>query len=101
MTKKPDGFPQDRGAPTLKEIADRAGVHVSTVSRALKRDPKEIGRSKSVARIHSIAEDLGYRPNLVAAGLRTNKSYTIGVVMPRLTDVVIAQACEAIEEAAT
>ena len=89
------------GVPTLKVIAARAGVHVSTVSRALKRSPKAQGSSKSVARIHRIAEELGYRPNLVAAGLRMRKSYAIGVVMPRLTDVVIAQTCEAIDEAAT
>lgn len=101
MTENADEPRSKRAEPTLKAIADRAGVHVSTVSRALKRDPQEEGRSKSVARIHRIAQELGYRPNLVAAGLRTNRSYTIGVVMPRLTDVVIAQTCEAIEEAAT
>ena len=101
MTENADAPRHKRAEPTLKAIADRAGVHVSTVSRALKRDPQEEGRSKSVARIHRIAQELGYRPNLVAAGLRTNRSYTIGVVMPRLTDVVIAQTCEAIEEAAT
>lgn len=101
MDEHVGGRQPERGLPTLKAIADRAGVHVSTVSRALKRDPKEPGQAKSVARIHHIAEELGYRPNLVAAGLRTSKSHTIGVVMPRLTDVVIAQTCEAIEEAAT
>lgn len=87
--------------PTLKQIADRAGVHTSTVSRALRRSPQTSGYTKSVARIHQIAAEMGYRPNLVAAGLRTKKSHTIGVVMSRLTDVVIAQTCEAIEEAAT
>lgn len=101
MSNETEPAPAAHGQPTLKAIADAVGVHVSTVSRALKRDPESPDASKSVRRIHRIAEQMGYRPNLMAAGLRTNRSYTIGVVMPRLTDVVIAQTCEAIEEAAT
>lgn len=101
MTERSRQKGAERDQPTLKEIAERANVHVSTVSRALKRDPSAGGGSESVARIHRIAEELGYRPNLIAAGLRTKKSCIIGVVMPRLTDVVIAQTCEAIEESAS
>jgi len=101
MSKDREALASSPRQPTLKAIADAVGVHVSTVSRALRRDPTSGDASKSVRRIHRIAEEMGYRPNMMAAGLRTNRSYTIGVVMPRLTDVVIAQTCEAIEEAAT
>lgn len=89
------------GRPTLKQISQVAGVHTSTVSRVLRqREPAE-GWSPSAAKIRRTAKEMGYLPNFVAAGLRTNKSYAIGVVIPRLTDVVIARMCEAIEEAAT
>lgn len=87
--------------PTLKQIAEVAGVHASTVSRVLRQQEPAEGWPASAARIRQIAQELGYRPNLVAAGLRTSRSYAIGVVIPRLTDVVIASLCQAIEEAAT
>jgi LacI family transcriptional regulator len=87
--------------PTLKQIAEVAGVHASTVSRVLRQQEPDGGWPASAARIRRVAKELGYRPNFVAAGLRTNRSYAIGVVIPRLTDVVIASLCQAIEEAAT
>jgi len=87
--------------PTLKQIAARAGVHPSTVSRVLRMDEPPEGWSASARRVREIAQDLGYRPNLVAAGLRTNRSYAIGVVIPRLTDGVIAAMCQAIDVAAS
>lgn len=47
-----------------------------------------------------VAAQLGYRPNMWAASLRTRKTTTVGVVMPRLTDGVIATTYQGIEEAA-
>lgn len=87
--------------PTLKEIADVAGVHASTVSRALR--PTRPGREPSaeVRRIRALADEMGYRPNFIAAGLRTQRTHTIGVVIPRLADGVIASLCQAIEATAT
>ncbi|MGB9035896.1 MAG: LacI family DNA-binding transcriptional regulator [Paeniglutamicibacter sp.] len=82
-------------------MARAAGVHASTVSRVLRQQQPEGGWSESAARILGIAKELGYRPNFIAAGLRTSRSRTIGVLMPRLTDGVIAAVCQAIEEAAS
>lgn len=87
--------------PTLKEVAKAAGVHTSTVSRVLRREEPAGGWSETAKRIRSLATDMGYRPNRIAAGLRTKQSQTIGVVMSRLTDGVIAAVCQAIEEAAS
>lgn len=86
--------------PTLKEIADVAGVHISTVSRVLRQSEPANGWTAAALRVRDIAEQLGYRPNYLAASLRTRKTHTIGVVMPRLTDGVIATVCQSIEEAA-
>lgn len=88
-------------APTLKEIAERAGVHVSTASRVLRQPEPVDGWSESALRVRNVAAELGYRPNLWAASLRTRKTTTLGVVMPRLTDGVVATTYQGIEEAAT
>ncbi|MCK0439084.1 LacI family transcriptional regulator [Gordonia alkaliphila] len=86
--------------PTMKEIADRAGVHTSTVSRVLRQTEPVDGWSDSALRIRAVADELGYRPNLWAASLRTRRTTTIGAVMPRLTDGVVATIYQGAEEAA-
>lgn len=88
-------------APTLKEIADRAGVHVSTASRVLRQPEPVDGWSESAQRVRRAAEELGYRRNVWAASLRTRRTTTLGVVMTRLTDGVVATTYQGIEEAAT
>jgi LacI family transcriptional regulator len=88
-------------APTLKEIAEQAGVHVSTASRILRQREPADGWSESALRVRQAAADLGYQPNLWAASLRTRKTTTIGVVMTRLTDGVVATTYQGIEETAT
>ncbi|MGC0365914.1 LacI family transcriptional regulator [Rhodococcus sp. 27YEA15] len=100
MTSDPSTRSNGR-PPTLREIADRAGVHVSTASRVLRQPEPADGWSDSALRVRQVAAELGYQPNLWAASLRTRKTTTIGVVMPRLTDVVVATMFQGIEEAAT
>ncbi|MGC4961569.1 LacI family DNA-binding transcriptional regulator [Gordonia sp. DT101] len=88
-------------APTLKEIAERAGVHVSSASRILRQTEPADGWSESALRVRRVAAELGYQPNLWAASLRTRKTTTLGVVMTRLTDGVVATTYQGIEEAAS
>lgn len=88
-------------APTLKEIAERTGVHISTVSRVLRQEEPADGWTPSARRVREVAAEIGYQPNLWAASLRTRKTTTLGVVMPRLTDGVVATTYQGIEEAAT
>ncbi|MGH3155838.1 MAG: LacI family DNA-binding transcriptional regulator [Streptosporangiaceae bacterium] len=52
-----------RRAPRLVDIADAAGVHVSTVSRVLNGDPAQCVRRETSERVVSAARALGYRPN--------------------------------------
>ncbi len=92
--------PGRRGEATLQAIAERAGVHVSTASRVLRQTEPTRGWSASAQRVIAAALELGYRPNRLASSLRTRRSDTIGVVMPRLADTVIATICQAIESAA-
>ncbi|WP_168701657.1 LacI family DNA-binding transcriptional regulator [Gordonia paraffinivorans] len=90
-----------RPTPTLKEIARRAGVHVSTASRVLRQSEPTDGWSESALRVRQVAEELGYQRNQWAASLRTRKTTTLGVVMTRLTDGVVATTYQGIEQEAT
>lgn len=82
---------------TLKDVAAAAGVSISTVSRVL---DSTIANSPHAARIRQAAEELGYRPNRAAAALRRGETGTIGVLVPRLSDAVMALMYEAIAAAA-
>lgn len=73
---------------TLKDVADRAGVHLSTVSRVLNPAQRKMVSDDVAQRVKSIAEEMGYRANPFGYGLRTKKSKTIGVVVPDLTNPV-------------
>lgn len=79
---------------TLADIARLAGVSRSAASRALDRHaPAQTPRAE---RVRAIAAQYGYVPNAWAANLRRKRSGIIGVVVPRLTDTVMAMLYEAI-----
>lgn len=64
---------------TIKEIAKLAGVSTATVSYSL-NDSQQVGE-ETKKRILKLAQENGYHPNLMAKGLRTNKSNIIGVLV--------------------
>lgn len=87
-----------RRRPTMADVARTAGVNPSTVSRALDgRHP--LSRSETAERIRRIAEEIGYTPDPSAASLRRQSTRTIGVLVPRLTDTVMAMLYEEIAAA--
>lgn len=89
----------ERHVVTLKDVAVASGVSISTVSRVLDdRTPRS--RSATAERVRAIADDLGYRRNVSASSLRRGATATIGVLVPRLTDAVMALMFEAVERAA-
>lgn len=90
--------PPGRRQPTLKHIAEAAGVHPSTVSRALNGHPEARVPEHTLARIKKAAADLRYEANPWARSLRTKRTMMLGLVIPRLTDPVIAKMFEAAEE---
>jgi LacI family transcriptional regulator, galactose operon repressor len=69
---------------TLRDVAAEAGVHVSTASRALNPATRSIVNEETAVRVLEVAERLGYRPHPLARGLRTNRTMTIGMVVPDL-----------------
>lgn len=82
---------------TIRDVARAAGVHVSTVSRALdQRRPGGVS-AEVVAAIESTARRLGYRPNRAASALRTGRTHTIGVLVPDITNPVFPPILQGIE----
>ena len=68
---------------TLAEIAQVADVSVSTVSRALSNTSYPL-KEETRSRILKLAEEMGYKPNLVARSLQTNRSHLVGVIVDRM-----------------
>lgn len=73
-------------AATLKDIAQKLGVHPATVSRALNPRTAHLVNAATVERVRKAAAAMNYVPNPMASGLRTSRSHTIGVVIPDLTN---------------
>ena len=73
-------------AVTIRDVARLADVHPGTVSRALNPQTRGLVSEDTAARVLAAAEELGYRPNSMARGLKTSRSLTIGVLIPDLTN---------------
>jgi len=84
---------------TLKQVAAAAGVHFSTVSRALNPATRTLVKPPIAARIFETARRLGYRTNSLASSLRTRRSYVVGVVVPDIASLLFPPILEGIEEA--
>lgn len=85
--------------PTLKDIAQAAGVSAMTVSKALNGKP---GVSDNRRReICDIAERMNYTPNLIAKSLRVDETKTIGVVLSDTSEMVTSKVLRGIQDGAT
>ncbi|MFC1795634.1 LacI family DNA-binding transcriptional regulator [Pseudomonadota bacterium] len=81
----------------IKDVAARAGVHPSTVSRVLNPATHSMVSQAVGERILKIAEEMGYARSPMASGLRTGRSYTIGVMIPDLLNPVFPPIVRGIE----
>jgi LacI family transcriptional regulator, galactose operon repressor len=84
--------------PTLSDIARDVGVHVSTISRALNPRSRHAVSPDLADKIRHVSQRRGYRRNAAAYLLRTNRSRTIGVVIPDITDPVFPPIIRGIED---
>jgi LacI family transcriptional regulator len=85
-------------SPTLRDVAEAAGVHAATASRALNPATRGLVNADTARRVMRVAEQLGYRPNPIARGLKTAKSGTVGIVLPDLTNPLFPPIVRGIEE---
>lgn len=83
---------------TLKDVAEHAGVDVSTVSRALSDDRANLVNQVTRVRVMQVAEQLGYRGNLQASALRRGRTQTIGVVVADLSNPFIGPVLRGISQ---
>jgi LacI family transcriptional regulator len=85
-------------SPTLRDVAEAAGVHAATASRALNPATRKLVKAETARRVIHVAETLGYRPNPIARGLKTSKSGTVGLVIPDLTNPLFPPIVRGIED---
>lgn len=81
----------------IKDVAQHVGVHPSTVSRVLNPETRSMVSNEVAKTVLKAAEELGYRRNPLASGLRTQRSHTIGVLIPDLTNPVFPPIVRGIE----
>ncbi|MDP4262893.1 MAG: LacI family DNA-binding transcriptional regulator [Bacteroidota bacterium] len=84
---------------TIKEIAKRLNVSVSTISRALHDHPSIGLRMRQ--QVKKLAEELNYEPNQAAISFKQGKTFTIGVILPNLGEEFFSIAINGIEDVAT
>jgi LacI family transcriptional regulator len=84
---------------TIKEIAQRLNVSVSTVSRALHNHPSIGLRTKM--QVKNLATELNYEPNQTAISFKKGKTFTIGVILPNLGEQFFSMAINRIEDIAS
>jgi LacI family transcriptional regulator len=82
---------------TMKDVAKAAGVHFSTVSRALNPTTRDLVKPQIAKRILETAQKLGYRTNSHASSLRTKRSRVVGVVVPDIASLLFPPILEGIE----
>src|SRR2546421_7082735 len=82
----------------LKDIAERAGVSLMTVSKALRDEPDVSTATK--ARLKALAKQMGYLPDSSAQGLRTRTTKLFGLVIPSLANPIFSRILLAIQERA-
>ncbi|MGZ9586564.1 LacI family DNA-binding transcriptional regulator [Paenibacillus marinisediminis] len=71
-------------AVTIVDVAQKAGVSPSTVSRVISNDVRI--SQKTVRKVRKVMEELGYHPNMLAKSLVTKTTNNIGIVLPRPAD---------------
>jgi LacI family transcriptional regulator len=83
----------------LRELAEHLGLSVATVSLVMNRSPaaKSIPHHTQI-RVRAAARELNYRPNAMARMLRQQRSFTIGVIVPEISEGYAALVLSGIED---
>ncbi|MEK0317465.1 LacI family DNA-binding transcriptional regulator [Cohnella sp. 56] len=88
----------EKREPTIKDIAQKTGVSIATVSRVIHGLTGYSDKTREL--VMKAAEELGYRPNAIARGLVSRRTQTIGVLFPQVSGSYSAELLHGIEEAA-
>ena len=83
---------------TMREVAQQAGVSIKTVSRVV-NEQGEISEDTR-QRVLAVINRLGYRPNMVARGLVTQRTYTVGLVVADITNPFFPEVARGVQDVA-
>ncbi|SJZ32816.1 transcriptional regulator, LacI family [Selenihalanaerobacter shriftii] len=83
---------------TIKDIAKESGVSITTVSRVLNDKPDVSSKTKE--KVKEVIDRLGYKPSGVARGLVLQKTYTIGLIIPDISNPFFPEVARGIEDKA-
>ncbi|MEM9147617.1 MAG: LacI family DNA-binding transcriptional regulator [Pseudomonadota bacterium] len=86
-----------RPLPTLEDVARLAGVSTATVSRSL-NEPDRV-RAETRGRVEQAVAHLGYTPHFGGRALASNRTNTVGAVIPTMENAIFARALQALQEA--
>lgn len=82
---------------TIKDIAKKANVSITTVSRVLNQKTEGISKSTR-KRVLEIIEELGYRPNSIARSMITKQTNTIGLIIPDIRNPFFPELVRGVED---
>ncbi len=101
-SKKNENGRTARGAISLKQLAAHLGLSTTTLSLVLNKRPSADSIPEETKnRIFSAAKELNYRPNYLARSLRAQRTHTLGVLVPELSDGYSAMVLNGVESALT
>ena len=81
---------------TIKDIADKAGVSISTVSRVLNGNYPVSASAR--ARVEKAIEEMDYLPNAIARSLRSSKTNLVAMIVPDISNIFFTEMARGLEE---
>lgn len=94
MESSSNGDRVEARRPTLRDVAERAKVDPSLVSRVVNRDESLRIPERTRERVLRAVEETGYRPNAAARGLRMQRANAIGLVIPDLSNPIYSEIAQ-------
>jgi LacI family transcriptional regulator len=85
-------------AVKLRDVAQLAGVHPATASRALNPETRLLVSEDTAQRVLAAAAELGYRADALARSLRTRRSHSVGVLIPDLNNPLFPPMIRGLED---
>jgi LacI family transcriptional regulator len=82
----------------MRDVAQKAGVSIKTVSRVVNNQGEIADTTRR--RVLKVIKELGYRPNLVARGLVTQRTNTVGLVIPDITNPFFPEVARGVQDLA-
>ena len=83
---------------TLRDVAERSGVDVSTASRALRPATRTLVSPETAERVLATAREMGYRVNRLAKALKDQTSMTVGMLLPDLANPLFPPIVRGVED---